>query len=377
MSKKSTQKDPISSAPNHRNFNLSQRRHHCLNCFFNIYTAWGYHFIHLPLVDSYQRYDEPHNQELLEASYRFVDATGSLVLLRPDMTLFLLRHVPQIYDTQPGYRLWYADSVVRRAHREDTSVEDIFQSGAELIGANEKNREPETEMLLLCNELIAAVGIPRWSVHIGSRYLYTLFFDHLTAHDPHLYHLLQRAILERNVVELPALIRRAAQHNQKPYRAQECRLLTELFSYIGPIEHFPSLHIGTTALQRAAEKEREALQEVIENVARCSSGSYVIDLSEIGTHSYHTGICFRLYIEGANQAAAAGGRYRIPAQNNNAKNGAVRSAVGFTITLNTIEESLVLDDIAYDLIGTANGHNLAERYHNAQTRRENGERVHL
>ena len=352
---------------------LSQRRHHCLTRFFNLYTAWGYHFVHLPLTDSYQHYDRPHNQELLEASYRFVDSNGELLLLRPDMTLFLLRHIAQIDDTHYPYRLWYADSVVRRLHREDTSLEDLFQSGAEFIGASQ-SLEPDIEMVLLCNELVATVGIQQWATHLGSRALYTLFFGWLPEQDPHLSHLLLRAIRERNLIELPALIQRAAK--RAPYSSQECHHLIELFSYIGAVEQFPTPSIGPPAMRQAVERERAALQKIIQTLQECRPGAYVVDLSEVGTRPYHTGICFRLYIAGANRAVAAGGRYHIWPSANLSPREKSHSAVGFTLTLNTIEESLT-DDLLEDSVAAATGESFTERYHNAHQRRHDGQRVHL
>ncbi len=355
---------------------LSQRRHHCLTRFFHLYTAWGYHFVHLPLTDSYQHYDRPYNQELLKASYRFVNSNGELLLLRPDMTLFLLRHIGQIDDAHYPYRLWYADSVVRHLHREDTSLEDLFQSGAEFIGINE-SLEPDIEIVLLCNELIATVGIQQWTTHLGSRALYRHFFDYLQEQDLHLSHLLLCAIRERNLVELPALIQQAAQRKPRAhYSSQECRHLTELFSYIGAVEHLPTPPIGPPAMRQALAKEHATLQKIIQTLQECHPGTYVLDLSEVGAHSYHTGICFRLYIAGANRAAAAGGRYHIWPSANRSTEEERYSAVGFTLTLNTIEESLS-DDLLEDSVVAAAGKSFTERYHNAHQRRSDGQRVHL
>ena len=253
----------------------AQIRHHCLSRFFNVYTAWGYNFVHIPLIDSAHNYERFQGWDLLpHANYSVVDSSGEKAIMRPDMTLFLMHHLPSKKNDTSPQRLWYTDSIVQRSKFKDASPEDILQSGAELIGVPPSTVDFDSEIILLCNHAMEAVGVTHRTTHIGSRELFDHYFQPLLKRSPNHYYALHHTIYERDHVRLPSLIEEVT--TVLGYTTKECRQLTALFSYIGAPQKIPNIHIGTPAVQGAARRTLNTLHQTIARLVECVEGSYTV-----------------------------------------------------------------------------------------------------
>ena len=85
----------------------------------------------------------------------------------------------------------------------------------------------------------------------------------------------------------------------------------ELFSCIATPQEFASdLGKRRVGWPRPVTEELEQIAELVTTAAQLAPpGRFRIDLSEVGSQPYHSGLVFSVYAPGIGSAIAAGGRY--------------------------------------------------------------------
>jgi ATP phosphoribosyltransferase regulatory subunit len=104
----------------------------------------------LPIIDFVDAYVNVADRDAAKQSYRFVDREGEMVAIRSDFTPMLARVLaPVMRADELPLRLFYRGDVIRyEASRLGTNRE-IFQIGAEIVGAS--GIEADIEMLTLAD----------------------------------------------------------------------------------------------------------------------------------------------------------------------------------------------------------------------------------
>lgn len=123
----------------------------------------------LPVVD----YLEPYDAMLSEASraelYRFVDRDGAMLALRADFTPMLARLLaPHLDAVDPGnlpLRVFYRGDVLRYQEERAGRQRELYQLGAEILGA--QGEDGEAEALECFLELLAAGERSHLTVVVG------------------------------------------------------------------------------------------------------------------------------------------------------------------------------------------------------------------
>lgn len=327
------------------------------------FESWGYLPVLTPVFDYFETYRPllTHAQE--ERSYRFPDRKGELLMLRSDITLFLAKQMGLSLKNAPlPRRVYYADSILRHQEDEDISSDEFFQSGAELIGL--QGIDGDLEVLMLLHDLLSAMKLPEWRMHIGSRALLDAVLEGKT-----------------DSVEAGKLL---------DIRDEEgmCRLFeksglsdvkerTKLLLFLGTPEEFST---GSSALVKAIPSGG-GIAEAVEKLKdlafflsqTASMENILIDLSEHGGMPYYTGFTVQAYVEGANTAVASGGRYDSLL----GSFGSSAPAAGFSLMMRKIEplSSYAADAAEKTPISLAEGSNILSRYQDAVEKRKKGGRV--
>ena len=159
------------------------------------------------------------------------------------------------------------------------------------------------------------------------------------------------------------------------YPAAKAGIITKFCLFIGEHAEFSSLlseikeHL-TAPVIREAEYIITLAKEL---EAAGAGGSLRLDLSEIGSQPYHTGIVFKVYIDGIDSAVAFGGRYN----NLLANFGFDAPSVGFSLLLRKVE-ALMKKESMKDLNPVkAEGASFREKLKNAEKLRKEGRIVTL
>jgi len=347
-------------------FEEAHRHRHLLRLTEDHFSSWGYLPVLTPVIDYFETYRPllSHRQE--EYSYRFPDRGGKLLMLRSDVTLFLAKQMGLSRGTLPR-RVYYADTVIRHQAEEDIASDELFQSGAELIGLS--GLDGDLEILMLLHDLLGVMRLGDWQMHIGSRALLDAILEARVDSDR------VRELLEiRDGQELERLFNDAG--------LDASRQRVELLMFLGGIREF--VERRNDLIARLGDSKGGGLDAVVGALNHLvalatglielgSSKNVRIDLSVTGGQSYYSGFTVMVYAKGANAAIASGGRYDnlLGLFGNNA------AAAGFSMMMRKIEplsEYASETDIpALD----ARGADFTARYRDAKRRRANGERVML
>ncbi len=265
-------------------------------------NRWGYDEIILPTFEYLDVLAPGLEPDLIEKCYKFADrTTGRILLLRPDATAQIARTVAMgMIGSRLPLRLSYRATVFRYEPEHAGRDREIFQVGAELIGADDATADCEIISLLI--ECLRYVGLRSFKISLG----HVGFFKGL----------LVRAGLS------PDGQKRAEQAAARKDLPKLQEILTEervAKSFARTILEAPELCGQAEVLARGgvlAGKEK-ALVQTLDRLTKvyellCSAGyqdSLFVDLGEFRGFDYYDGVVFDVFAEGIGVELGGGGRY--------------------------------------------------------------------
>ena len=276
-----------------------------------LFERWGYLPAQTPMVDFAELYQPLLPEENFRQAYRLIDREGELLMLRADITLFLAKQLGmRLSEEELPVRVCYADAILRYEARHDISKNEFFQSGIELIGV--PGADGDLETLLLLEEALEAAGAERYALHIGSSALLHRTFDSLRPESPVSEEHMRGLVIGRRFSELESELSRVVEKGRMKKERMEA-LLT-LYQLVGTAEEIAAgARELRTELTDGEVEEIDYLLSLYETLLQLRPASAEqpirLDLSEVGSRSYYTGISFQAYVDRLDSAIASGGRY--------------------------------------------------------------------
>ncbi len=277
----------------------AREREEVVRALSSTFAAWGYEPIETPVVEDL-RVVEQGMGGTGEETFRLIDADGSLLALRPEMTIPIARAVAMRLAHERGpHRVRYVAPVFRERASLRGQARQFTQVGLELIGA----REPaaDAEVIALAVEGLRAAGLERFTVQIGS---VRLLHDLLERADGSASW--RAAVLaaahNRNVVEIDRL---ASEPSIPPAVKEALTRCVRLRGGRAVLDE-------AEALLRACGLEGTllALTEAYDILVASGLGPWVaVDLGLMRSFDYYTGMVFDVYAPGLGLAIGGGGRY--------------------------------------------------------------------
>ncbi|MDR1315549.1 MAG: ATP phosphoribosyltransferase regulatory subunit [Spirochaetales bacterium] len=330
-----------------------------------LFVSWGYLPVQTPVFDFYDIYRPFVSQAAAEKIYRLVDREGELLMLRPDVTLFLAKQLGRLEKRDLPLRVFYADSILRHQDAEDISRNEFYQVGAELIGQGGLFADLEALMLLV--GCLRTAGLEDYHIHLGSREFFSAVFRGVEETLADGASGAAEAVSLRDTLALRDILSRAGRGEG------EVDFLVELFLYIG----------DPAGLRRLVERGKTGgyinagMQSALDYICLVwgqleelgVAGLFRLDLSETASQNYYTGIVFQAYKEGIDSAFASGGRYDKLL----ARFGFDAPSVGFSLMLSKIKSSLSgFRGSEPRLSESAGGKTFAEAFRAAEEKRKSG-----
>ncbi len=325
-----------------------------------LFEGWGYFPVHTPVFDFFDNYRALLGESALENSYRLIDREGDLLMLRSDITLFLAKQMGLALSKQDlPVRVYYSDVILRHQNREDISKNEFFQAGVELIG--KAGKEADLEVLVLLLRTLERLGLPA-VVHFGSRALFDELFGELEVDK-------RRKIASAVTVRDQDSISAALEKWPKSTVAA----VGELFEFIGTADELDRTVKRSQAIKGLPKPVGSELRRLIQLArtleAVAGGEAYRIDLSEIGTQDYYTGIVFQAYAHGQDSAVASGGRYDKLLE----FFGFPAPSIGFSLLLRKIEASVSHQErFRLPTAARAEGNSFEEKLKSADSLRKRG-----
>jgi ATP phosphoribosyltransferase regulatory subunit len=293
----------------------------------SVFAEWAYEEVITPSVDYYDLFEQGMGQAEAQRGFRFTDNDGRLLALRPDVTSSVARMAATLLADRPRpLRFCYAAPVFRQQlqshaewRRENT------QLGGELIGTD--GHAADLEMLRLAAEILARLDLQsRYVITINNVEIFNGIAAHLdlsqTASEQ-----LRRLIDTRETAELRHFLQRFAN--------DEGRAFLQPTQLTGKREVIEAAR-GVIKNSRSVAA-LDSLEELWDALAELGlADHFEIDLSDVSSLDYYTGLSLRVFVDGAGTSVGRGGRYDGLTGNF----GRAEPAVGFVLNLDALTEVL-------------------------------------
>jgi len=133
-------------------------RNTVIQMFKQIVENAGYQRIITPVLEFHDTLKKGLSPDLQERSIKFIDRSGQLMVLRPDMTTPIARVVAsRMKAVIEPIRLYYIENVFRKQKPEAGRDTEFYQIGVELIGM--EGGVADKEILRLGKSVLEAVGL--------------------------------------------------------------------------------------------------------------------------------------------------------------------------------------------------------------------------
>jgi len=293
----------------------------------SVFEGWNYEEVITPTVDYYDLFEQGMGPREAQRGFRFTDNDGRLLALRPDVTSSVARMAATLLSERPRpLRFCYAAPVFRQQTQSHAEWRrENTQLGCELIGVGGK--PADLEVLRLAAEILSRLNLE-------SSYCITI-----------------------NNVEIFNGV--AAELNLKASAREELRCLIDTREAAG-LQRF--LHNSSGNEVRAFSQptkltgKRDVIQTARQSITNARSitaldsleelwteleslglqDSFEIDLGDVSSLDYYTGLSLKIYVHGAGSSVGRGGRYDGLTESF----GRAEPAVGFVLNLDALTEVL-------------------------------------
>lgn len=294
------------------------------------FSAHGYLPVETPLLEDRRAIER--GGRVKDSAFQLFDSDGSLLMLRPDLTLPVARLVAgRVSAGELPARFRYAAPVVREEPSLRGQPRQFTQLGVELVG--EDGAASEVEVVRLLAEALGALEVPDWRIVFGSVTPLTSLLD-ACAPTPDFREEVLALVHDSDLVTLDELI--SSTEGLAPAAARALREVCRMGGGAEVIGRLDAL-LAEAGVDPASRGTAELSALAGSLVDLFEQGRLSFDFSIINSFDYYTGIIFKGYAEGIAASLASGGRYDAVLANLG-RPGLV--ACGFALSLERLQEVL-------------------------------------
>jgi ATP phosphoribosyltransferase regulatory subunit len=286
----------------------------------SVFDRWSFEEITTPAVDYYLLFEQGMGLEEAQRSFRFTDSDGRMLTLRPDVTSSVARAAATLLADRPRpLRLCYVAPVFKQQYQSSAEWRrETTQLGCELIGAGDA--QSDLQMLLLVSEILNQLGLKdSYCITINNVEIFNGLAGEFSL-DTAAREQIRRLINSRATPELNRL--EYAPFSQLTHLQGKRDVLDE------------ARRLFSNSRSKAALDNLEELWRRIE--AEGLSAAFEIDLGDVSSLDYYTGVSFKVFVNGAGSRVGGGGRYDRLISNF----GKDEPAIGFVLNLDALTEVL-------------------------------------
>ncbi|WP_373895015.1 ATP phosphoribosyltransferase regulatory subunit [Virgibacillus sp. CBA3643] len=301
-----------------------QRRDSLIETLKARFSTYGYKQIRTSTFESYDMYAGLTGTVNKDEMIKVVDASGKVMVLRPDVTIPISRMTALNNINYP--RVFYVLDVFRQTPAEDEQKERT-QAGIEYFGEN--TAQSNAEVLMLAIHTLKDLGFSNFKIEIG----HAGFFKELVEHaaiEPEDLDVLLTLIQSKNIVEI------------KPF-LENLSIDTDLRA---AIEAIPLLYGEPWRVIEQAKEiiQNENMQRVLQNLIDVfnvlkdyQAEDYVVfNLGLINNMNYYSGIIFQGFVNNVGKPVLMGGRYDNLGMQENKQ----MPAIGFAFEIDYLLDAL-------------------------------------
>ena len=275
----------------------------------SLYEGYGYSHYKMSKFEEYELYVRNKSFLVSDHIITFTDAHGSLMALKPDVTLSIVKNSP---EKECGVRKVYYNENVYRVPKGALSFKEIMQAGLECIG--EIDKYSVAEVLTLAVKSLEAVSSD-YLLDVSHMGILSSLIEAMGLSSKGNEALLD-CIGEKNIHGVDAICRS---------EGKDATLIKRLIAMKGDCKEMLEILKDTECYSEAC-----ALAEILSSVG----GKVRVDFSVTDDMKYYSGIVFKGFIKGIPTSVLSGGRY----DNLMKKMGKSSGAIGFAVYLDLLGE---------------------------------------
>lgn len=291
----------------------------------SVFEGWSYEEVITPSVDYYDLFEQGMGQTEAQRGFRFTDNDGRLLALRPDVTSSVARIAATLLADRPRpLRFCYAAPVFRQQTQSHAEWRrENTQLGCELIGNGAK--AADLEVLRLAAEILTRLELQSsYCITINNVEIFNGIAAQLDLATP-AREQLRRLIDTRESAELNRFL--------QDYSATDARAFAQLAQLTGNRDVLQAArNVIRNDRSLAALNALEDLWSEIETLGL--QNDFEIDLGDVPSLDYYTGLTLKIFVHGAGASIGRGGRYDGLTGNF----GRAEPAVGFVLNLDALTE---------------------------------------
>lgn len=292
----------------------------------DLFRTYGFELVAPPLVEYIDSLLSGAGSGLNLRTSKLVDQlSGRTLGVRADMTPQVTRIDAHLLNRSGVTRLCYCGPVLHARPAGLLSGRELLQIGAEIYGHAGFEADLEIIRLALQSTRLAGVHAVRLDLcHAG-------LVRSLLDSDPHAKTRADEIMALLREKDLPGL--KLLGQGIEPLMPSTVLALCALPNLYGDISVIARARASLPTIPGVTE----ALNTLEQLLASLDDVSVGIDLADVGTYGYHTGVTFSVYAEGWHDAIVQGGRYDDVSR----AFGRARPATGFSLDLRKLVAGLV------------------------------------
>lgn len=293
----------------------------------DLFDEKGYEYLMPPPLEFMQALLFKSDEDLEAKTFKVTDRiTGDLMGFAPDATPQVAKYDAKYFkNSQEIKRYCYCHQILHtRSHRQ-LSTRAPLQLGAEIFGNS--GIEGDFEAIELMLKVLHKSGFKNLYLDLG----HSGIFKHLVEKAGFSDITRQKifyAIQQKRFDDLNTIL--------QDKNTKEAKLLSDLPHLSGGIEILEKAQKILGNYDAVIDKTLDDLKTLVALISKNKELNLYLDLGELRSYNYHTGIVFAAYVENIGHSLARGGRY----DNFCADFGVERAATGFSLDLKFILRSL-------------------------------------
>lgn len=292
----------------------SDKKHKLKREIERIFTDRGYAYIQPTIFEDYDGLFTLSGILKKESTVKVVSDNFRILILRPDITLNIMKNLIPLWEENLRLKLFYNASVYRS--RANSTVNELEQMGIEYLG--EDSLKASKEVIEIALRVLKKYN-ENFILELGNSKYVNAIFKELNICEKDVI-LLKKLIYKKNKSEIAEFIK--ALNLRKEIKD----IFLNILNFQGNIDYTSKMaeSFYMNEEMKAAIEELKTLNYSMEN---CYSKHIYYDLSMITELDYYTGVVFKGYYPDSSGEIVSGGRYDSLTE----KFGRKISAVGFSI----------------------------------------------
>jgi len=266
-----------------------------------LFKRFGYKQIQTPTFEYYNLFSEIDSAIDTEDMYKLIDASGKILVLRPDVTIPIARMIATKYDSVEEYlKFMYFTPVFRSSDFRAGGKREFLQAGIEYLG--NPNPEADAEVIVTAISTLKNMGFNSIHIDMGQTDYFKGIMKEINI-EQNIKNSIRKLIEDKNFADLGHFL--DSQDIDDVYK----NLLSEVPYLYGDFGEI-ALKVKERSINETMQNSADNLLKIYRIIEEYGYAKYVFaDLGLINHLDYYSGMIFKGYIENYGKPVISGGRY--------------------------------------------------------------------